>query len=44
MKMEQTVCSETLAHEIQMPGNLPNERIQQKAVRLLMFSLNVEIG
>jgi len=28
MKMEQTVCSEMLAHKIQMPGNHPQERIQ----------------
>ena len=26
--MEQTVCSEMLAHKIQMPGNHPQERIQ----------------
>jgi len=26
--MEQTVCSETLAHKIQMPGNYPEESIQ----------------
>ena len=30
MKMEQTVCSETLAHKIQMPGNYPEESIQHK--------------
>jgi hypothetical protein len=29
MKMEQTECSETLAHKIQMPGNYPEESIQQ---------------
>jgi len=29
MKMEQTVCSETSAHTIQMPGNYPEEGIQQ---------------
>jgi hypothetical protein len=28
MKMEQTECSETLAHKIQMPGNYPEESIQ----------------
>jgi hypothetical protein len=28
MKKEQTVCSETLAHKIQMPGNDAKERIQ----------------
>jgi hypothetical protein len=28
MKMEQTVCSETLAYKIQMPGNYPEESIQ----------------
>jgi hypothetical protein len=28
MTMEQIVCSETLAHKIQMPGNHPKERIQ----------------
>ena len=26
--MEQTVCSETLAYKIQMPGNYPEESIQ----------------
>ena len=28
MKMEQTECSETLAHKIQTPGNYPEERVQ----------------
>jgi hypothetical protein len=28
MKMEQTECSETSAHKIQMPGNYPEENIQ----------------
>jgi hypothetical protein len=28
MKMEQTECSETLAHKIQTPGNYPEECIQ----------------
>jgi hypothetical protein len=28
MKMEQTECSETLAHKIQTPGNYPEESIQ----------------
>jgi len=28
MKMEQTVCSETLAHKIQTMVNRPKERIQ----------------
>jgi len=28
MKKEQTVCSETLAYKIQMPGNYPEESIQ----------------
>jgi hypothetical protein len=28
MKMEQTVCSETSAYKIQMPGNYPEENIQ----------------
>jgi hypothetical protein len=28
--MELTYCSETLAHEIQTPGNHPKERIQQE--------------
>ena len=27
MKMEQTECSEMLAHKIQMPGNNPEESI-----------------
>jgi len=29
MMMEQTECSETLAHKIQMLGNHPKERIRQ---------------
>ena len=29
MKLEQTVCSETLAYKIQMPGNYPEKSIQQ---------------
>jgi hypothetical protein len=29
MKMEQTECSETAAYKIQMPGNYPEENIQQ---------------
>jgi hypothetical protein len=28
MKMEQTVCSETVAYKIQMPGNFPEETTQ----------------
>jgi hypothetical protein len=28
MKMEQTVCSETTAYKIQMPGYYPEENIQ----------------
>jgi len=28
MQMEQTECSETLAYEIQTPGNCPEESIQ----------------
>jgi len=31
MKMEQTACSITLAYKIQMPGNYPEESIQQHA-------------
>jgi len=34
VKVEQ--CSATSAHKIQTPGNRPKERMQQKAVRLLM--------
>jgi len=29
MKMEQTECSETSAYKLQMPGNYPEENIQQ---------------
>jgi hypothetical protein len=29
MKMEQTVCYETLAYKIQMQGNHPEESLQQ---------------
>jgi hypothetical protein len=32
MKMEQTVCSETLAYKIQMPGNYPEEIIQNAGI------------
>jgi hypothetical protein len=28
LKMEQTVCSETLAYKIRTPGNYPEESIQ----------------
>jgi len=30
MKMEQTECFKTWAHNIQMPGNYPEESIQQR--------------
>ena len=30
MKMEETKCSKMSAHKIQMPGNHPNERIQDR--------------
>jgi len=33
MKMEQTVCSETSAHTIQMPGSHAKERIQHWTYR-----------
>jgi hypothetical protein len=36
MKMEQTECSKTLAHNIQTPGNCPEESIQ-----LTEFSLHI---
>jgi len=29
MKMEETECSETSAYKIQIPGNYPEENIQQ---------------
>ena len=29
MKMEETACSETLAHKIQTPGNNPQESMQE---------------
>jgi hypothetical protein len=32
MKTEQTECSETLAYKIQMPGNYPEESLQQNTV------------
>jgi len=32
MKMEQRECSKTLAYKIQMPGNYPEESIQQDIV------------
>jgi len=31
MKMEQTECSKTLAYKIQMPGNYPEESIEQRS-------------
>jgi len=32
--MEQTGCSETLAHKIQTPGNCPEESMQQSRLVL----------
>jgi len=32
MKMEKTECSETSAYKIHMPGNYPEENIQQEYV------------
>jgi len=32
MKMEQTECSETSAHKIQMPGNYPKKAYNKKSV------------
>jgi len=40
MKMEQTVCSEMLAHKIQMPGNHPKERIEHSERR--NFEVEIE--
>jgi len=36
MKVEQTECSETLAYKIQMPGNYPEESIQQNYIILFI--------
>jgi len=44
MKMEQTECSEMLAHKIQTPGNHPKESIQRNKtplVKLLSKCYNV---
>jgi len=41
MKMEQTVCSETSAYKIQMPGNYPKESIQQVSVMFPHFGVQV---
>jgi len=38
MKMEETKCSETLAYEIQTPGNHPKERIQHSEHRKCLKS------
>jgi len=35
MKMEQTECSEMSAYKIQMPGNYPEENIQQHHILFL---------
>jgi hypothetical protein len=35
MTMEQTECSETPEHKIQMPGNYPEESIQQELYNFL---------
>ena len=35
MKMEQTECSETLAHKLQTPGNYPEESIQHRFMWLI---------
>jgi len=37
MKMEQTECSETLAYKIQMPGNYPEESMQEECCYLTDF-------
>jgi len=37
MKMEQTVCSETLAYKIQTPGNYPEEIIPQNIIYFAMI-------
>jgi len=37
MKVEQTECTETLAYKIQMPGNYPEESIQQMQRCVLYF-------
>jgi len=39
MKMEQTVCSETLAYKIQLPGNYPEESIQHFIVNFFITFL-----
>jgi hypothetical protein len=40
MKMEQTACSETLAFELQMPGNYPKENIYVAACNILYVYRN----
>jgi len=44
MKLEETVCSETLAHKIQTMVNLPKERIQYsqngKSLKSRMFKMS----
>jgi hypothetical protein len=37
MKMEQTVCSETYAYKIQMPGNYPEENIEGNVIFLFLL-------
>jgi len=36
--MEQTECSETSAHKIQMPGNYPEESIQRSCTLSIWFT------
>jgi len=43
MKMEQKECSETLAYKIQMPGNYPEESIQQQRQGLCFLTLNISL-
>jgi len=43
MKMDQTVCSETLANKIQKPGNYPEESIQLRQYTFRYIQSEVQI-
>jgi hypothetical protein len=43
MKIDQTECSEMLAHKIQAPGNHPKERIQHSEHGKSLNSRNINL-
>jgi len=44
MKMEQTECSETLAHKIQTPWNNPEEIIQEYMVVIKLVKVSLYVN